>query len=170
MALFNRKKKTDSVGMPPELQDYYQAENRERTWMAWVLGLATLVVTILLALALFFGGRWVYRKVRNEPAVTTTQTENKADQATVSTNSPTDTDSNNNDTATTPPSTPAPAPSPSSTPAPTTGTSSTSTSTPGNAGKVTSTALPDTGPSDTLAIFAAVTVLAYAAHRRLVNR
>ena len=76
MALFSRKKKVETVDMPPELQNYYQAEYREKTWKAWVLGLATLIITILLALALFFGARWIYRELTDKdeaPTTTTTQ-------------------------------------------------------------------------------------------------
>lgn len=62
MALFNRRNKNvDSV--PQEVQDYYQAEKRDRTGIAWLLALGTLVATVLLAVALFFGGRWIYRAV-----------------------------------------------------------------------------------------------------------
>jgi len=150
MALFRRKAKIEAPDMPPELQTYYQAEKREKSWMAWALGLATLVVTILLALALFFGGRWIYRKVRNEPAkVTTVQTDNEAKETPKAT-------------------TPEPAaPSTPTTPS-NTGTSSTSTNTP-RAATPGSSDLPNTGPADTLAIFVAVSVLAYFVHRRLLT-
>ncbi len=73
---FNRKKKDQSV-YPQEVQNYYQAENRERTGVAWVLAIGTLVGTILLAAALFFGGRWVYRTVfDNNSSDETSQTQN----------------------------------------------------------------------------------------------
>lgn len=62
MALFRRKTQDTDV-VPAEIQDYYQSEKRERTGVAWLLALVTLVITVLLALALFFGGRWLYRKV-----------------------------------------------------------------------------------------------------------
>lgn len=150
MALFNRRNRVDAPEVTPELDSYYKAESREKTWMAWLLGLGTLVVTILLALALFFGGRWVYRKVRNEPAkVTTVQTESgledlsKGSAPNTSETSPTD---NTN-----------------------TGTSGTSPTAPSNGASSRSTDLPNTGPTDTLAIFVAVSVLAYVAHRRLLT-
>jgi cytoskeletal protein RodZ len=170
MALFNRKPKSDSVGMPPELQNYYQAENREKTWMAWVLGIATLVITILLALALFFGGRWVYRKVRgNEtPQVTTTQTQEEAQEASEDTSSSDDEESSSeteeNTVATGSSSTPTSTPSTQTPPA-----QSTPTPTPTTTAQTGTNGLPSTGPADTLAIFVAVTVLAYVAHRQLAK-
>jgi hypothetical protein len=76
MALFKRKKK-DSV-LPEEVRDYYTAEKRDRKGMAWLLAIATLIVTFLIAAALFFGGRWVYRTVfdnDNKDNKTTSQEE-----------------------------------------------------------------------------------------------
>lgn len=64
MALFRRNKSANSPALPEEVNDYYQAEKRDRTWMAWLLALMSLAVTTLLIMALFFGGRWVYRKIR----------------------------------------------------------------------------------------------------------
>ena len=61
MALFKRKNK-DNV-LPEEVQQYYQAEKRQRTGVAWLLAFVTLLVTVLVAALLFFGGRWVYRAV-----------------------------------------------------------------------------------------------------------
>jgi len=71
MQLFKRKKQeTDETA--PEIQEYYQAERRERTGVAWLLALATLGVTVLLALGIYFGGRWAYRNVykKNQTAST----------------------------------------------------------------------------------------------------
>jgi len=64
MALFRRNKSANSPAVPEEVNDYYQAEKRDRTWMAWLLALLSLAVTTLIIMALFFGGRWVYRKIR----------------------------------------------------------------------------------------------------------
>ncbi len=68
---FNRKKNTEEV--PAEVQEYYQAERRERTGIAWLLAVVTLVATLAIAAGLFYGGRWVYRQIAgngDEPAVT----------------------------------------------------------------------------------------------------
>lgn len=62
MALFRRQKKDVSV-LPEEVQDYYRAERRDRTGKAWLLAIATLIVTFLIAAGLFFGGRWIFRTI-----------------------------------------------------------------------------------------------------------
>ncbi len=81
MRLFNRQgKNLDNV--PQEVQEYYQAEKRERTGIAWLLALGTLIATVLLAVALFFGGRWIYRTIFNNDQSKTSQpqTENNSNQ------------------------------------------------------------------------------------------
>jgi hypothetical protein len=78
MALFNRDKKKKDV-LPQEVREYYQAERRDRTGMAWLLAIATLIVTFLIAAGLFFGGRWLYRTVfdnNDNAGNTTSQSEN----------------------------------------------------------------------------------------------
>lgn len=58
---FRRDKNVASV--PQEIQEYYQTEKRERTGVAWLLALGTLLITIGLSVLLFFGGRWAYRQI-----------------------------------------------------------------------------------------------------------
>lgn len=81
MKLFNRKKDTST---PNEIQNYYTEERRDRTGVAWLLAAGTLIVTLLLALGLFYGGRWAYRTVFDDggdaPAGIT-QEENVSDGA-----------------------------------------------------------------------------------------
>ena len=60
MKLFNRNKSDSSNN---DIQNYYASENRQRTSVAWMLAGATLVVTLLLALGIFYGGRWAYREI-----------------------------------------------------------------------------------------------------------
>lgn len=82
---FNRRKKQQESVVASEIQDYYQAERRERKGVAWLLAIATFVVTLLIVLALFYGGKWVYNKISgDEPEVTeTTQGDtSQSDQAT----------------------------------------------------------------------------------------
>ena len=131
---FSRKSaNTDSV--PEEIQNYYQSERRDRSGVAWLLALGTLMVTLVVAFGLFFGGRWAYRKIanRDKPAETS-QTAQNGEQQEVGSDSDGST------------STPTP-----STSSPSTGTSSTSTSTPSPASSTagaTTTSLPNTGPTE----------------------
>jgi len=62
---FNRKKQQDQT-LPEEVQEYYESGRKQQTGMAWLLALGTLVVTVLLAVLLFFGGRWVYQKIAGD--------------------------------------------------------------------------------------------------------
>lgn len=59
MRLFRRKNATTDS----DIDSYYASERRKRIGVAWLLGFVTLVLTVLLALAFFYGGRWVYRTV-----------------------------------------------------------------------------------------------------------
>lgn len=49
--------------IPAEVEEYYQSTRKERAGIAWLLGIATLLLTLLIAAALFFGGRWLYRMI-----------------------------------------------------------------------------------------------------------
>lgn len=64
MAWFNRRKQNTDV-LPQEVREYYQTERREKSGMAWLLAVGTLLVTFIIAAGLFFGGRWAYRTVFN---------------------------------------------------------------------------------------------------------
>jgi cytoskeletal protein RodZ len=81
--------------LPSEVQDYYQAEKREKQSLAWLLALGTLVVTVALALGVFFGGRWVYRKIANKPSTPATTTPGPSQ--TVQTPQPKDTQTEDSD-------------------------------------------------------------------------
>lgn len=76
MKLFTRRKKTNS-NLPPEIQAYAQAEHRERMGMAWLVGLISLIVTVLVLVGLYFGGRWVYRKLAQKDKTTQTSQADK---------------------------------------------------------------------------------------------
>src|SRR3990167_6929270 len=80
MKLFNRNKGGENV--PEEVKGYYQAERRERLWLAWLLAFATLVVTVFIVIGLSFGGRWAYRKIAHKDKKTDTT-------KTIGTNQPT---------------------------------------------------------------------------------
>ena len=90
MQLFKRKK--SQTTLPPEVQAFATAERRERMGMAWLVGIVSLVVTILVVTGLFYGGRWVYRSLANRnkkatPVVTEPQSDDTKPNATSSTDS-----------------------------------------------------------------------------------
>ncbi len=120
---FKRKKAkiTTKTTVPTEVQDYYESSRRERKGIAWLLGIAVLVVTILLAFLLFFGGRWLYRKATNKHTVkkpsTTQQVSSKPTAEKPKPSTTTDT----NPTTTTTTTPPTPTPGTGSTPLPRTG-------------------------------------------------
>ncbi len=64
MALFRRKKDNDVL--PEEVQDYYRAEERDRTGRAWLFAAGGFVLTVAVVLGLFFAGRWAYQAVFND--------------------------------------------------------------------------------------------------------
>lgn len=130
MAIWDRFKRNNSedIGMPAEVQEYYKAESRSRNGMAWILAISTLVVTLALAAALFFGGRWIYQTIFGDDESNQTEevmkadeklADDKSDEGAVNTNAGATTPSTSTPAPQTP-TTPAPAPQPSS--APTTST------------------------------------------------
>ncbi len=72
---FNRRKENVTNTLPPEVQQYYQSQNRGRMGMAWLIALLSLLVSIAIVVGLFFGGRWVYRQIVGSNEKATTQTE-----------------------------------------------------------------------------------------------
>lgn len=159
-SLKNRNNQTDGAPqMPPELSDYYNAEKRDRAWATWLLGFATLVVTILLAVLLFLGGRWVVNQFTDDEVDAPTTTQEESDG--------TATDDTQNGTA------------------PDTGTAggTDDQSVAGNNDQsdeaseengvvtdeaaVTDEPLPDTGPGDVVALFVAVSMLGALTHNHL---
>lgn len=96
-----RRKSTDS-NLPPEIQAYAQGAHRERMGMAWLVGIVSLVVTLLVVSGLFFGGRWAYHKLAHKDTKSTTAQKDsgtKSDQGkdTTDSNGKTDTHSGDND-------------------------------------------------------------------------
>ncbi len=147
MALFKRSNKSNSV-LPEEVNQYYQSQRRERAGVAVILGIVALIVTLLIGLGLFFGGRALYNRLsdNNEPKKVETITEsskknedtkasdNQGSTPTTSTDS-TNSSSQSSSPAASTPSTSATTPAPVSTPS--TGDASTTTT--------PATALPATG-------------------------
>ena len=75
-----RRDKDSSDTAPKEVKDYYQAEKREKVGVAGLLALGTLLVTVVLAMGLFFGSRWVYRTVFDDSKDSDQQTAQQDDQ------------------------------------------------------------------------------------------
>jgi len=155
-----RQQSADQANLPQEVQQYYQAEQRERMGVASLLALGTLIVTVLLAAGIFFGGRWVWRHTaernRSKTNVATTGTVQAPDDKT---SSSTTSSSTTNSSASSSTSTPvtsssgsnnaASQPSSAATPSSPTSTPSQTTSTPTS---TTTTALANTGPTSILPI------------------
>lgn len=169
--------KRNKTNLPVEVQEYYQSEKRQRVGIAWVLAAGTLIVTVMIAVAVFFGGRWVYRKIANKDNTTTTVVQNGVEQK----NDDTPPSSSGASTPSTQPSTPTLAPSTTATtttPAPTPSVSvsnnnvtkkpvGVSSSTQSSVGTKT---VPNTGPGDTLAIFVITVFVGYILHRKFLAR
>lgn len=62
--------------LPKEVEEYYQASRKGKRLTATLLGLTTLALTVVLAIMLLFGGRWLYRVAthndgdKNQPVFT----------------------------------------------------------------------------------------------------
>lgn len=63
MRILNRFRKKQEDILPDEVDKYYQSQKRARIGTAWMLGFLTLIVTLAIALGLYYGGRYVYREV-----------------------------------------------------------------------------------------------------------
>lgn len=179
---FKRRKKADTPPngkVPQEVKDYYQAERREHLGMAWLLAFISLIVTMAVVIGLFFGGRWIYRKLANKPASSPTTTTQKAPATTQKPAAPKTTPAPKPHSQPTPsassssPSASQPAQSSPNTSAPTSSTPATP-ATPAGSSTPAATSQPaqnlsNTGPGNTVAIFvgvSAVGTLAHATYRR----
>ncbi len=163
-----RRKQTEDKKVPEEVQEYYQAEKRERVGLAWILSIVTLAATMLIVLGLFFGGRWTYRKLthKNKPVATVQKPQSVPSTTNSGNTSPNNSGSSNSTNNSTAPSTPA-------TPAPNTATQPTANgSSTTNAGGKSSSATPNTGPGSTATFFVIAAALGFGfnelrLHRRL---
>lgn len=118
MAIFDRFKRKQKVVLPEEVNEYYQSQRRERVSVAIILGVVALVVTLLIAAGLFFGGRFLYRKISGtevkKPATVQVEEKKTSEEGSSSAD-------NQNGGRVDAPANPAPS-SPAPTPAPTTST------------------------------------------------
>ncbi|GEM_PF-5603041 len=150
--------------LPPEVQEYYESTRRGRKSVAVLLGIATVIITLLVAAILYYGGRFVWNKFAdNDSQPETTQEQTPVQQ---------------------PASTPTPDPAPTTLPGSEesdqqsrSGTSSTrtenetTTKTPRRSTAPEST--PDTGPGEVFAVAAGVMLasgLAYEIVPRVKSR
>ncbi len=172
MALLNRNQ--DEAKVPEEIQEYYQSEQRERTGVAWLLAIGTLLVTVVLAAGIFFSGRWAYRNILDNDgskSPPTAQQQGQKDE--VAQNSGGQSNGQTRQSQTPPPAAPSPTPTPpppAATPAPPPSRNPQPTPTPAAqpvTGEVAaaSTPLPSTGPSGLLGVFVSVTLAGYLVHR-----
>lgn len=147
MKLFNRN---NPVDVPTEIKEYYQSEHRERVGVAWLLAVVTLIVTVGIILGLFFGGRYVYRKLAQHttPAKVSQSVGKNIQSKPQKVTSPTP--SSGSASASNPSATPTPASSGGQV-----SSSAATTSEPTS----DATRLANTGPTDTLALFMIATVL-----------
>lgn len=169
---WQRNKQTDNSELPEEVREYYESTRRSRTGTAFLLGLATLAVTLALAAVLYFAGRFVWEQFSNDeseaPVVTEqteeSQTENGAQngqseqpEEETPTQLPGDGEENANQSQET------------------NGTSNAGgnqeSSTSGDAQKGSGVSqTPDTGPGDTLAIFIGSTIIGTLAYEVIARK
>lgn len=156
-----KNRNNDTTGkvpqMPPELSDYYNAEKRDRRWATWLLGFATLIVTVLLAVLLFMGSRWIYRQIKNDDSSTPVITQNEPTE-----NNDNDSGKSSDDNSSDKDHGPSIA-----------GNTDNNSEPEGvvtDEAAVTDSPLPDTGPGDLIAIFLAVSLLATLLHGQFLRQ
>ncbi len=94
---FRRQKSTDLV--PTEIKEYYAHEERDKNRASWLLGAGVFVATVIIVLAVFYGGRALYRVVFDDDnTATTEQTSDSANTSTGTT--PTTDDKSSTDAST----------------------------------------------------------------------
>jgi hypothetical protein len=163
---FNRKQKqpTTNTSIPAEVQDYYNAQHRERVGVAWLIAVVSLLISVAVVIGLFFGGRWAYRKIvhkkPSEPIAV--QEDTNKDKTKDSDKSDDKKDTANSGATDQGTAQPQNLPGDSSAPPQ---SSSTNTTTPQVAGKT-----PDTGPGNTIAVFAIASIAGTAAYQVILRR
>ncbi len=75
------KKKLDQSMLPDEVSEYYKGDKDGVKRPSWVSALLTVAVTAIIAVVLFFGGKWVYQSIfGNNENKTVDQTSTTKDQ------------------------------------------------------------------------------------------
>lgn len=81
MQLPFRRKQSTTDEVPTEIKQYYTSEQRDRAGATWLVGAAVFLITVLLVLGLFYGGRALYRAITDDANQTTEQTTSDANTA-----------------------------------------------------------------------------------------
>lgn len=67
MGIFDRfKRNKQTEVLPEEVEQYYQSKQNEKRSIAWLVGLGTLVATVVIAAGLFYGARYAYRQIKGD--------------------------------------------------------------------------------------------------------
>jgi cytoskeletal protein RodZ len=146
-----RRNNSANTQVPQEISDYYQAEKKQRVGVAWLLSIATFIITVVIVLGLFFVGRVIYRAVTNKH-----------------TTKPAPTAANNDSGNSTKTDVTAPAPT-SGTSAPSSSSTVTQPASPTTVQK-TPTQVPNTGPGNIAAVFLGVSIVGTVAYQIVLRR
>lgn len=167
MRFFNFRKKQQSDTVPPIAEQEYVAARKQRRGVALLIAVVTFTVAGMLAIVLFFGGRWFYRTadlgkiirpIAGQLKPTSAQQRSGSDEMAVPPSDTGDTDSDTSPDASSTPATPsAPTTPPTSNPTPNTPPVPDNNPLPGN--QAAPTSMPDTGPSGVAAL-ALIVILA----------
>lgn len=145
MAIWNRNKDNDRPVLP-ELQQYYDAERRERSGLAWILALVSVAAVALVVIGAFFGGRAIYRAVKDDDKQgNTVATQNNDDSNVPSVDGGANSGGSNNKTPPTPTSPTPASPNPANPPA-TPPAGGARPGTPSPTPSANTQSLPNTGP------------------------
>ncbi len=162
---WQRNKSVENSELPEEVREYYASTRKSRTSSAWLLGFATLLLTLALAVALYFAGKFIYEQFFvDDNAETTAVTEPTPEQPQTSETQTTDQE-NNNENPEVDNSTPTTIPGGSV-------ESDDGESTSGedaNSASSNLTETPDTGPGNLVAVFIGTTLISAAGYE-LVTR
>lgn len=166
MAILGKKSETTTI---PELQDYYATKKKDNTGLAWLLAFASLLVTVAILVALFMGGRWLYRTITGDDKkeqVTTTEQKPTTETATTTPSTGTTTPATgssvtggSSDSTTTALINGTPPPKPQ-------GVSPSQTPEQNSSAVAATTNIPNTGASETFALFAVTVVLGSLYYRK----
>lgn len=66
--------------MPKEVEEYYRASHKGQKTISFLLMVATILVTLVLSFAIFYGGRTLYRAINKDSKQTATEQPPKTNQ------------------------------------------------------------------------------------------